>query len=416
MRSPLLQCLIPLIVLLGMVGCTPTPPQEKSAPPKLKVTFVPAIVEPTQDYDDYVGKLEASESVEVRARVAGFIREVRFLDGAFVKEGDVLYLIEPDEYVAINKQAQAKVVAATAQEALAAARLERNRKLIESNAVTREAFDEMIAAQKEAEASKIVAIADAERAALDLKYTEVTSPISGRVDRTLLSKGALVTGGPGNATLLTKVVNVSPIYAYFEVDDRSMLRYQRMATQATAASTDPEIRPSLRDRKVPCFIQLQDETEFKHEGKLDFIQTSIDPATSTVKIRAELTNADRLMISGMFVRIRIPVGPKYDAVMIPEQSIATDQTIKYVYVVNGSGKVERRDIELGGSRGSWRIVKSGLQGGDRVILRGIQRVRPEQEVEVEQEKVASPPASSLLLESTAPSDSEPAKSTSEAAQ
>lgn len=416
MRSPLLHCLFPLVALLGIVGCTPTPPQEKSETPKLKVTYVPAIVEATQDYDDYVGKLEASESVEVRARVAGFIREVRFLDGAFVKEGDVLYLIEPDEYVAINKQAQAKVVAATAQEALAAARIERNRKLIESNAVTREAFDEMVAAQKEAEASKIVAIADAERAALDLKYTEVTSPISGRVDRTLLSKGALVTGGPGSATLLTKVVNVSPIYAYFEVDDRSMLRYQRMATQATAASTDPEIRPSLRDRKVPCFVQLQDETEFKHEGKLDFIQTSIDPATSTVKIRAELTNADRLMISGMFVRIRIPVGPKYDAVMIPEQSIATDQTIKYVYVVNDSGKVERRDIELGGSRGSWRIVKSGLQGDDRVILRGIQRVRPEQEVEVEQEKVAPPPASSLLLESSAPSASEPAKSTSEAAQ
>jgi RND family efflux transporter MFP subunit len=368
-------------------GCSRAAPAASEMPTP-KVTTTAVVAQETIDADEYIGQTEASESVEVRARVFGYLKTIEFKDGDFVrgpvlgpngeveKDGQVLFTIEPDEYDAIHKQSLARIDLNQANLTLAKAKHARNATLVKTGAVTQEEFEESAAAVGEAEAAIKAAQADANRTAVDLKYTVIRAPISGRIDRAFVTTGNLLTGGMSSGTLLTKIVSESPMYVYFDVDERSLLRYMRRR-----AETRESAPGSLRELGIPCYLQLADETEFKHEGTLDFITTEVNRTTGTARLRGIFQNEDRSLASGLFVRIQIPVSEPYQALLISETALATDQNIKYVYVVGGDGKAERRNVELGAQRGEMRIITSGLKAGEHVIVKGLQRVKPGQAVE-----------------------------------
>jgi RND family efflux transporter MFP subunit len=365
-------------------GCNRTAPAAAEQP-VAKVTVIPVQSEETVDADEYTGKTEASEIVEVRARVSGFIKTVDFTDGKFVEEGKPLFTIEPDEYQAIHKQSQSRVTLQESKRDLAKATLARNEALVQRQAVSQQEYEESVAAFREATAAIAVAEADAAKTALDVKYTVVTAPIGGRIDRALVTRGNLVTGGLGSGTLLTKIVNEQPMHVYFDVDERSLLRYLRGRDQTN--TTTPG---SLKDLKMSCSIQLADEKDFPHSGILDFAASEVESGTGTARIRAVVENKDRALASGLRVRVRIPIGKPYQALLIPEQALLTDQSIKFVYVVGNDGAATRRTVELGRQKGDMRIIRSGLNVGDRVVVKGQQRVRPGQKVEAELQQQPAP--------------------------
>jgi RND family efflux transporter MFP subunit len=384
-------------------GCNRAAPAAPETP-IAKVTVTPVVSQETIDADEYVGKTEASEIVEVRSRLFGYLKSVDFKDGDFVeKDKTTLYTIEADEYDAIHKQSLSRIALAESKEELAKAKLARNDVLLKKQALSQEEYEESAAAYREAVASVNTAKADAERTAVDLKYTVIKAPISGRIDRSLVSAGNLLTGGMGSGTLLTKIVQEKPMYVYFDVDERSLLRYMRQR------STERESAPgSLRDQGIECFVQLADEKDYPHVGKLDFASSEVDAGTGTARVRAVLPNTDRALTSGMFVRVRVPTSKPYAALLIPERALLTDQSIKYVYVVGDDNVATRQTVELGPQKGEMRIVKSGVKEGDRVIVKGQQRVRPGQKVEAETQAPAEPrPSSSATPSGTAPAASAP---------
>lgn len=389
------RALLITLLITRLAGCRPSAPASPAAGGAVAaphVTFVAAPEKEIQQYDDYVGRTEASETVEVRSRVSGFIQTVEFGDGEQVAEGQTLFRIEPDQYDAIHRQSEASVKVWEAKEELARRKLNRSQRLREQNATSREEYEEAEAALKEASAAIISARADAAISALDLKYTEVKAPIRGQIDRAVVTPGNLVTGGLGSGTLLTRIVRNDPMYAYFEVDERSLLRYIRMIQQQAGEPS------SLRAKQVPCLLQLADEQGFPHAGVLDFLENRVDGGTGTVKMRGTFANANRLLTGGLFVRIRIPVGDKFRAVLIPEQSIATDQSLRFAYVIGPENKVERRNLQLGALRGSWRVIEKGIAAGEKVVVKGVQRVRsgavvePRPETELVDDTAAAPDA------------------------
>jgi RND family efflux transporter MFP subunit len=269
---------------------------------------------------------------------------------------------------------------------LAKSKLARNELLVKSKTVTQDEYEESVAAVQEEEAQITAAEADANRTAVDLKYTVLSAPISGRIDRALVSKGNLLSGGLGAGTLLTKIVNEQPMYVYFDVDERSLLRYMRQRT-----NTSDTAPGSLRDLQMACFVKLADENEFSHRGELDFASAEVHASSGTARVRGVFKNEDRALASGLFVRIQIPISKPYEAILIPEQALATDQNIKFVYVVGDDNSAERRTVTLGEQRNDMRVVTAGLKAGEQVIVKGLQRVKPGQKVEAE-------------LASTAPGD------------
>jgi RND family efflux transporter MFP subunit len=385
-----LRVAIAAVLVAGISGCS-GPAGNAPEMPTPKVTVSEVALQETIDYDQFVGQTEASETVEIHARVFGYLKTVDFQDGDYVAAEQPLFTIEPDEYKAIHKQSLAKITVGESKVDLAKTKLARNEKLIKSGSISKEEYDESVAALREAEAIVIAAKADADRSALNLKYTVILSPIAGRIDRTFVTPGNLLTGGATSGSLLTRIVRVEPIYVYFDVDERSLLRYLRMSQGQADASP----QKSVRERGIPCYLQLADESDFSHAGTLDFAENRIDPGTGTIKIRGVFANEDRQLTPGLFARVRVPVSEKYEALLIPERAIANDQGKKYVYVVDDENKVARRDVTLGGMRGSLRIVQAGLKAGEHVIVNGLQRVRPEQKVEPKIE--VPPPAASAFL-------------------
>jgi RND family efflux transporter MFP subunit len=376
------------VVAVVNAGCGGSAPAS-SEQPVAKVTVTPVVSQETTDYDEYTGKAAASEIVEVRARVSGFLKTIDFTDGELVAEDKPLFTIEPDEYEAIHKQSTSRIELNQAKHELAKAKLARNEALLKKQALSQEEYEESVAEFRETAAAIAAAEADAARTALDVKYTVVKAPIGGRIDRSLVDRGNLVTGGLGSGTLLTKIVREQPMHVYFDVDERSLLRYMRQRAEQRDSAPG-----NLKDEEIACFVQLADEKDFPHEGKLDFAASEVEAGTGTARIRAVLENKDRALVSGMFVRVRIPIGKPYQALLIPEQALLTDQSIKYVYVVGDDGTATRRTVELGGQRDEMRIVRAGLKAGDRVIVKGQQRVRPGQKVEAETQTPAFPAESS----------------------
>ncbi|MCE2798585.1 MAG: efflux RND transporter periplasmic adaptor subunit [Planctomycetaceae bacterium] len=374
--------------LLGMVilGCEK--PTIKPVATPLKIATVQATSKQITDYDEFVGRTGAIETVEVRARVTGYVKQIHFSDGQMVQEDDLLFSIEPDVYQAAHQQALAKIELMKARVGLAKSKLARAKSLIDVKAISQEEYEENVAALTEAQAQETSAQADSQISALDLKYTEVRSPISGRIDRALITPGNIVTGGLGTGTLLTTIVKNDPMFVYFDVDEQSVLRYQRLERQKQPE--DPSKTQSsnpLKSQEIPCFVQLGDEKDFPHRGKLDFLQNRIDDRTGSIKLRALLDNKDNLLKSGMFVRIRVPVSQPYDAVLVPEASIGVDQDTRYVIAIGSDKKPVRRTVELGRSIGTWRVITKGLDAGTEIVYRGLQRVRPGAEISIEQASV-----------------------------
>jgi RND family efflux transporter MFP subunit len=383
-------------------GCNRAAPAAAEQPVP-KVTVMAVARQETIDADEYTGRTEASKTVEVRSRLFGYLKTIEFQDGDFVEEGKTLFTIEPDEYEAIHQQSVSRIDLNSANLELAKAKLARDATLVKNGSVSKEEYEESVAAVKASEAAITAARADANRTAVDLKYTVIKAPIAGRIDRALVSEGNLLTGGQGSGTLLTKIVSEQPMYVYFDVDERSLLRYMRQRDEGQDAAPG-----SLRNAGIPCYLQLADESDFSHVGVLDFVESEVNPSTGTARLRGVFPNEDRQLASGLFVRVKIPVSQPYEALLIPEQALATDQNIKFVYVVGDDAAAERRTVELGAQRGDFRIIKSGLEAGERVIVKGLQRVKPGQKVEAEvAEAKLPPPDVTPTAESATPIETSP---------
>ncbi|WP_428307708.1 efflux RND transporter periplasmic adaptor subunit [Lacipirellula sp.] len=376
-----------VLLIVACVGCAAGAP-EPVAPPTPSVTVAAVTAREITDFDEYTGRTEASEIVEIRSRIFGFLKTIDFKDGDFVKEGQTLFTIEPDEYQAIHEQSLAKIAVNSANLELSRSKLAMKEKLRPNGAISQEEYEEAVAAVHEAEATIAAAKADANRTAVDLKYTEIKAPISGRVDRALVSKGNLLTGGQSSGTLLTTIVNEQPMYVYFDVDERSLLRYMRQRPPEKSSTGN------LSDQGVACFVQLADEKDFPHRGLIDFASAAVNASTGTARLRAVFENADHALASGLFVRIQIPVSKPYEALLIPERALSTDQNTKFVYVVGDDDVANRRVVELGRREGELRVITSGLSAGDRVIVKGMQRVKPGQKVDAEVEPQATTAAPS----------------------
>lgn len=372
-----------LAISVAFSGCDHKSESPKSAPPVVYVT--PAISKKIVEWDEYTGRLASTDRVEVRARVSGYLESVHFKDGQTVKEGDLLFVIDPRPYQAKYDRAVGGLRQADAKLKLAQLNDQRTAKLSANKVISQEEIDsrrnELLQAQAAFEAAK----ADADEAKLALDFTRVTAPISGRIDRKLVTEGNLIRGSDtGDPTLLTTIVSLDPIYCYFEVDERSMLKYQRLDREGK--------RPSSRRVANPVQLQLADETGFPHEGHMDFVENQVDPQSDTIQGRAVFPNPDFFLTPGIFARVRLVGSAEYEAVLIPDQAIVSDQSQKFVNVVKPDGSVEYRKVELGPINDGLRIVRSGLQPGEKVITRGMQRLLPGVKVQAQPDESTATPS------------------------
>lgn len=362
MNGRLVALVVGAVILAAGGGCSRKPAPPPAAKPV--VYFVPAIGRSVVEWDEYTGRLEATDRVEVRARVGGFLESVQFKDGQFVKEGDLLFVVDPRPYAARYEQVAAEAKQAEARLQLAQLNDQRTQKLATNKVIAQEEIDsrrnELLLAQAALQAAQ-AALNDAR---LDLEFTQVRAPIAGRIDRALVTRGNLV----NSETVLTTIVSLDPIYCYFEADERAYLKYQRLDREGA--------RPSSRRAPNPVELQLADETDFPHRGHMDFVENALDEQTSTIRGRAVFSNPDLQLTPGLFARVRLQGSGRYDAVLVPDLAIVTDQSNKFVNVVKSDGTVDYRPVTLGPLFEGLRIVRSGIAVGDKVITRGLQRVRP----------------------------------------
>jgi RND family efflux transporter MFP subunit len=345
------------------------------------VTVQRPVVRDVVEWDEYTARLEAVDAVEVRARVSGYLEAVRFNDGAMVHKGDVLFIIDQRPYVAILNRTEAEIALAKARLELANKRYERAARLVARNAISQEETDTRAAEARQATASLQAAKAAYEAAHLDVEFTEVRAPVSGRIGRKLVTEGNLVTGGAGTqATLLTTIVSLDPIYVYFEADERAYLKYTRLAREG--------LRPSSRDVQNPVDVGFADEDGFPHRGHMDFVDNRFDPNTGTMIGRAVLPNPDLAFAPGLFARLRLVGSGQYRATLIPDTAINSDQAQKFVYVLGTDDTAQYRTIIIGPLNEGLRIVRSGLTPEDRVVVTGVQRLRPGAKV-IPEEKAPS---------------------------
>jgi RND family efflux transporter MFP subunit len=356
-------------VLVFLVGCAgpPAPP-----PPEPAVVTVAVPVEKSvADYVDYTGRTDAIPSVDVRARVSGYLDQIKFAVGQQVKAGAVLFVIDQRPYQAALEQAVAQVKLADANLKLAVTEVKRNEPLVKNGATTQSEYDKLVAAQAVSAATVEAAKAFQDNAKLNLDFCTVTSPISGRVSRNYIDAGNLVTA---DSTLLTSVVSEDPMYLYFDIDERTVLRIKEMIRAGT-------FRSAREYTDVSVLIGLTNETGYPHTARVDFVDNKLNSGTGTIRIRAKVPNPEikgleRIFSAGLFVRVRVPLGEPHKAILITERAIFSDQDKKYLYVVNSKDEVEPRLVKQGLLQDGLREIVDGLTGGERVIVNGLQRVRP----------------------------------------
>jgi RND family efflux transporter MFP subunit len=341
-------------------------------PPPPEVSVSQPIEEPVQDSLEFTGRTSAIDSVEVRARVTGYITKVAFSDGALVNVGDPLFEIDPREYRASVLRAEGEVARLRAQLARTEAELARNQALRPSGAASARELERAVADKGAAEGELKTKLAQLELAQLDLEFTRVTAPVAGRVSRADVTQGNLVVVGATGGPLLTTIVSLDPIYVNFDADERALIRLRKATITKDVAATPENVRAA----EVPVMVALADEADFPHRGTIDFIDNQVDPSTGTIHVRAVLPNPDRLLTPGLFVRVRLPVGESKPGILVTERAVGTDQDRKYVLVVNDKNVVEYRQVKLGGLHGGLRAVAEGLAPGEWVIVNGIQRARP----------------------------------------
>jgi RND family efflux transporter MFP subunit len=357
-------------ILVLLAGCSAEPPGIVQPPPPEVTVSRPESREVTE-YLDFTGRTESPQVVEVRPRVSGYLVKVYFNDGQEVKEGDPLFDIDPRPFEAAMGQAKAEVARVDASLKKAIADLARNQKLRPSGAVSQEELDSSIAEKAVAEASIAAAREAVTKAALDLEFAKITAPIAGRISTAKITVGNLVAPGTEATSLLSTIVSVDPMHVYFDVDERSLLRYAELIRESGRLLDLKHVK----QLNLPVHVGLANEEGCPHQGMLDFVDNQINPSTGTIRTRAELPNADRAFVPGLFVRVRLPIGEPRQALLVTDRAVATDQSVKYVLVVNDQNQVERRDVKLGSLSEGLRIVESGLKPEDRVIVNGIQRAR-----------------------------------------
>ncbi len=398
-----------LLAAFFFSGCTDATPPPTPPPPTVNVGK--PVVAPIVEWDEYVGRLEAIEFVEVRARVSGYLESTYFDEGLIVEKGALLCVIDPKPFEAevaraeadlaealarvnvaeaVIAQADAELRAADSRLELARRQSERAQRLVTQNAVSQDEADiresEFLQAQANTQAAKariasvkaseVSALAARDTAAanvaiakLNLSYTRVYAPVTGRISRRDVTDGNLISGGTANSTLLTTIVSLDPIHAYFDADEQSFLKYRKLALEGK--------RESSRDVKNPVFIALGDEKNgFPHQGHMDFVDNRLDLETGTIRGRAVIPNPDLSLAPGLFCRARLPGSARYEAVLIPDRAIGTDQSVKYVFLVGDGNKIERKEIILGPISKGLRIIRQGLSGDELVVLDGVQFIGP----------------------------------------
>ena len=348
-----------------LFGCTSKPP---AAPPPPPVTVAPVLERDITEWDEFSGRLQAVNEVEIRPRVSGYIKRVTFPEGKEVRKGEILFEIDARPYEADLARAQAQLEQARTAAQLAGREVERAKKLVDVQAISREEFDSRTSAEANGLASVRAFEAAVQTAQLNLEWTRVRSPIAGRVGRAEVTTGNLVQAGPPTATLLTNVVSLDPIYAYFEGDEQTYLKYADLARVGS--------RPSSRDVRNPIWMGLANEEGFPHQGYVDFVDNQLNPQTGTIRARAVFSNKDRIFTPGLFARIKLVGSGRYHALMVLDRAVGTDQDKKFVLVLKPDTTVEYRSIQLGRLVDGLRVISSGLKPGDRVVINGLQRVRP----------------------------------------
>ena len=354
-----------LFIAAAEMGC-----RKASLPPQgpLPVNVVNVIEKEVNEWDEFTGRLEAVESVEIRPRVSGYITEIRFAAGAIVKKGDLLYVIDPRPYQADFDRAAAELERMEAQLKLAQIELDRAKELRGKNTISASEFDQKAATYQGAFAAVRSAEAAKNSAALNLEFTQIKSPIDGRVSDERITIGNLVQPGAGPENVLTTVVSVDPIYAKVDADENAVLKYVKLSEQGK--------RVSARTAKIPAFVELGNETDFPHEGIIDFVDNRLDPGTGTIRARIVLKNWNPNFITpGFFVRVRISGATPYRAALVDDKVITSQQGVKYAFVVKPDNTVERRTLQTGPIFEGKRIVKSGLKDGEKVISTRLQIVQ-----------------------------------------
>jgi multidrug efflux system membrane fusion protein len=360
-----------------LAGCD-NQPVAGSGPPPPPVTVARPLQKMITEWDEFTGRFTALETVEVRARVSGFIESVHFNEGQMVKQGDPLFVIDRRPYQLAVEQSKADRERAQAKLEIASLDVQRGAPLIRNQSLTEREFDTRKSTERDAAGQVASADAAVKQAELNLEWTEVRAPIGGRISDKRVDAGNLITGGPSGATLLTVIVSVDPIHFVFDGSEADFLHYLRLA-QAGA-------RPLSRDVQNPIAVRLADETEYKHQGRMDFVDNALNPKTGTIRARAIFDNKDGLLTPGFFGRARL-FGGEHDALLVPDAAIASDQSRNIVFTVADDGTVGTKLIELGPIVDGLRVIRSGLASTDRIVIDGIQRARPGQKVKPEDGKI-----------------------------
>lgn len=335
----------------------------------LDVTVANPLSRDVVEWDDFVGQFIAVDSVDVRPRVSGYLQEVAFKDGQTVRKGQLLFVIDPRPYQAALDQAKGQAAHAQAALANAKTELDRGKKLLDAKAISDQAYDALLATDRQAQADLVAAQAAVQTAALNLEFTRVVAPLGGRISDRRIAPGNLVTA---DTTVLTNIVDLDPIRFSFTGSEALYLKYSR----ASAAGT----RTSSREAANPVEIRLQDEPNYRWKGHMEFVDNALDTNSGTIRGRAVVDNPDEFLTPGMFGHMRLLGSGAYKALLLPDQAVVTDQTRQVVYVVDGGGVVSERAVELGPLSGGLRIIKSGVSASDRVVIDGMQRARPGQKV------------------------------------
>jgi len=386
MRNVVSARVAPLMLAsaVALAGCGEGAPKQ-AAPAAPAVTVAKPQKQTVTDYDEYVGRFIAVDSVEIRSRVSGYLDKVHFKDGQIVKQGDLLFTIDRRPFETALAQARATLAQAKANLAFAESDLARASQLVRDRTITEQTFEQRTQAKRVAEASVAAQEAAVRQTELDIQFTELRAAVTGRIGDRRVSEGNLVTGGTGgNTTLLATVVSIDPIRFEFTFDEASFLRYERLGNVGKDIDS--------RGTGVEVGVRLIDESDFKHSGKMDFIDNVIERASGTIRGRAMLANPEGVFTPGMFGRVRVPGSPPFEALLLPDAAIGSEQVRKYVLVVDNENAARMRYVTLGQTVGELRVIKEGIGPDDRVIVNGLMRARPGAKVTPQEQGAPTPPA------------------------
>lgn len=360
--------LLAAVTLMALIGCGNHDDSASKQGQLPNVKIAQPLSQEVTEWDEYTGRIEAVNSVDIRARVSGYLEKVNFRAGDKVRKGDLLFLIDPKPFTAQLNYAEAELERAKSRHELAKNDLARAERLFRAKAISEEEHDARSKGLREAVAAVQSAAANVYTARLNLEFTQVRSPIDGRIGRELITAGNLVNGGGGDATLLTFIVSTDPVYVYVDADERSALKYRRQAQKGG--------RGSLVEERTPVELAVADEVGFPHQGHLDYISPREDTATGTLTLRGVFANPDELLSPGFFARMRVRGSAPYPAVLLPDRAIGTDQAQRFVWVVNQENQVEYRKVVLGAHIGQFRVIIEGVKPEEWAVIEGIQKLKP----------------------------------------